>query len=479
MKVPKINMAEKHGHTYQIKVTLHGTHPPIWRSILVLGNTTLLKLHDILQIVMGWEDYHLHVFKIKGSVYGNPIDDEYGDLGTIDEATVKLSHLIHREGQRLSYEYDFGDSWNHTLLVEKILPTQEGIRYPLCLKGKRACPPEDVGGVWGYQDFLEAIRNPDHDEHEEYLTWIGGGFDPEVFDLQKVNKRLRHMGHGRSTEALQCWSMNANESSGIEINLNSLWPATLEDDQRAIAENLALRRDVIALLVYLRDHKVTGTPSTGNLPLKAVNEICIRFANPPKLEVDIGGHIYRARSESDVWPLYFRHVLASVGGLITGGLGRRWKLTPLGERFLAAPFPLQVWLLLMTWWMQTNWAIAFPFDFGDNDMPAGFSSLILKNLRELTTTQVVPFETFAKRMIEEARFSMITSNPDNAQLILNSLIERMVINPLADFGILQKEYVQHALLGEEFQQLSSFQVTPFGKGLLEAINAAMEPERRG
>ena len=112
-------------------------------------------------------------------------------------------------------------------------------------------------------------------------------------------------------------------------------------------------------------------------------------------------------------------------------------------------------------------------------MPAGFSSLILKNLRELTTTQVVPFETFAKRMIEEARFSMITSNPDNAQLILNSLIERMVINPLADFGILQKEYVQHALLGEEFQQLSSFQVTPFGKGLLEAINAAMEPERRG
>ena len=180
-------------------------------------------------------------------------------------------------------------------------------------------------------------------------------------------------------------------------------------------------------------------------------------------------------SELDVWPLYFRHVLASVGGLITGGLGRRWKLTPLGERFLAAPSPLQVWLLLMTWWMQTNWAIAFPYDFGDDDMPIGFSNLILKNLRELPTTELVPFEAFAKRMIEEARFQLITTNPKNGQLILNSLIERVVINPLADFGILQKEYLQHVLLGEEFQQLSRFQVTPFGKGLLEAINAAIEP----
>ena len=77
--------------------------------------------------------------------------------------------MIYREGQRLSYEYDFGDSWDHTLLVEKILPSQESVRYPVCLKGKRACPPEDEGGVWGYENFLEAIRNPDHDEHEEYL----------------------------------------------------------------------------------------------------------------------------------------------------------------------------------------------------------------------------------------------------------------------------------------------------------------------
>jgi hypothetical protein len=465
-------MAEKHGQTYQIKVTLHGTHPPIWRSILVPGNTTLLKLHDILQIVMGWEDCHLHMFKSKGSVYGNPMDDEYGDLGTIDEATVKLSQLIHRQGQRLSYEYDFGDSWNHTLLVEKILPTQEGIRYPLCLKGKRACPPEDVGGVWGYQDFLEAIRDPDHDEHDEYLTWIGGEFDPEAFDLQKVNARLRHMGRGRSTEALHSWSMNENELSGIKINLNSAWPATLEDDQRAIAENLALRLDVIALLVYLRDHKVIGTPSTGNLPLKAVNEICAQFVDPPQLEHDFGGHVYRARSESDVWPLYFRHVLASVGGLITGGLGRRWKLTSLGERFLAAPPSWQVWLLLLIWWTRANWAIAYSYEFEDGDMPAGFSSLTLKNLRAQPVGEAVSFESFAKRMIEDGHLSWMVTNPNNAQIILNAMIENVIMNPLADFGVLQLEHVPHKSLGARFRELSSFTVTPFGMGLLDAIDDA-------
>ena len=326
-----MNMSNNSNQIYQIKVTLDDTHPPIWRRILVPAHTTLLKLHDILQIVMGWEDYHLHMFTIEGSIYGDPADDEYGDFGTIDEANYKLNRVIYQEGQRLSYEYDFGDSWDHTLLVEKILLPQEGIRYPLCLKGKRACPPEDVGGVWGYENFLEAIRNPDHDEHEEYLTWVGGEFDPEAFDLEEVNTRLRSMGRGRSTEAKSPWAMNEDELMGAKFDLDSPWPNTLPENQRIIAEKLPLRRDVVTLLSYLRDHKVTGTQSTGNLPLKAVNEICSRFVNPPKLGNSIGDHVYRVRSEAEVWPLLFRHVLASVGGLITGGVGRRWKPSPLGN----------------------------------------------------------------------------------------------------------------------------------------------------
>ena len=469
-------MPNQSNQIFQIKVTLDDTHPPIWRRIQVPGNTTLLKLHDILQIVMGWEDYHLHMFTIEGTIYGDPADDEYGDLGTVDEARFKLNQVIHREGQRLSYEYDFGDSWDHTLLVEKILLPQEGVRYPTCLKGKRACPPEDVGGVWGYENFLDAIRDPDHDEHEMYLTWIGGEFDPEAFDLAEVNIRLRSMGRGRKTEAINPWAMHEDEFMGVKFDLDSPWPRTLPEDQRQVAEELALRRDVVTLLTYLRDHKVTGTQSTGNLSLKAVREICARFVDPPQLDETIGEHVYRVRSETDVWPLYFRHVLAAVGGLVTGGMSRRWKLTPLGERFLAAPSPLQVWLLLATWWTQTNWAVASPYGFEDGYMPPEFTRLALKHLLAIPVGELASFERFADRMIEDSRMVWNIENQDNARRILRSIVERTVINPLVDFGILQTEYEPHRILGAEFRELSTFQITPFDKGLLEAIHGAMKPD---
>jgi hypothetical protein len=465
-------MAKKPNQIYQIKVTLDGTHPPIWRRILAPNNTTLLKLHDIIQIVMGWEDYHLHMYRIEGFIYGNPADDEYSDLGTQDEAKYQLSQVIYGEGQRFTYEYDFGDSWDHTLLVEKILPPEEGIRYPLCLKGKRACPPEDVGGVWGYANFLEAISDPSHNEHDEYFEWVGGEFNPEDFDLEEINTRLRRMGRGRSTEASNAWTVEEDEPVDKKIDLASSWPQTLPDDQQAAAENLPLRRDIITLLTYLRDNKVTGTQSTGNLPLKAVHEICARFLNPPKLEDVIVEHVYQVRSETEVWPLYFRHVLASVGGLVTGGLGRRCKLTPLGERFLAAPAPLQVWLLFATWWTLTNWVIASPFGYDDGYLPAGFSRLTLTHLLDLLVDALVSFEPFADRLIEAAKLIWPTENQEMAHSILRTVIERVVVDPLGDFGILTPEYEPHKTLGAGYRELSTFRITPFGKGLLEAIKEA-------
>jgi len=104
---------------------------------------------------------------------------------------VKLKDVVSREKAKFIYEYDFGDGWEHELLVEKILPPTAGQRYPICLKGKRACPPEDVGGIWGYADFLEAIQDPNNPDHEDLLEWIGGSFDPEAFDLEEINRRLQ------------------------------------------------------------------------------------------------------------------------------------------------------------------------------------------------------------------------------------------------------------------------------------------------
>jgi hypothetical protein len=176
---------------YQIKVTLAGSKPPIWRRILVPGDVNLQKLHDIIQVVMGWTNSHLHQFIVGQTTYGEPHPDYGHEMR--DERRVKLSQIARAEA-KFRYEYDFGDSWLHDLLVEKILPPEPGQRYPVCVKGKRACPPEDVGGVWGYEVFLEAIRNPDHPEHEMYLGWIGGGFDPEAFDLEGTNEILRRLG---------------------------------------------------------------------------------------------------------------------------------------------------------------------------------------------------------------------------------------------------------------------------------------------
>ena len=467
-------MAEKHGQIYQIKVTLRGTHPLIWRRILVSGNTTLLKLHDILQIVMGWENAHLHLFKTPGLVYGDPMNDVYGDISTAVEATCKLRQLIHCAGQRFSYEYDFGDSWEHRLVVEKILSGQERQRYPICLKGKRACPPEDVGGVWGYENFLKAIQDPKHEEHEDYLNWIGGEFDPETFDLDEVNVRLKRMGRGWSTEYLDPWSVHNHGMASKEFVLDLSWSHSLPEDQLCLVEGLPLRHDVIALLTYLRDNRVTGTQSTGNLPLKAVKEICTRFSNPPVLETRIGEQVYLARSETDVWPMHFRHILASVGRLAIGGRGRRWKLTPRGERFLIEPAILQVWILATSWWLKVNWAVAFPYYIDEETLSGEFSSLALKLLLDLPVGTLVAFERFADRMVKKADMNWDSPDKDNARRVLHSVIERALINPLADFGILEKEYIPHELLGAEFQQLSSFQITPFGKGLLEAINATME-----
>jgi hypothetical protein len=178
---------------YQIKVTLRDSQPPIWRRILVRSTTTLTKLHRILQRVMGWEDAHLHRFTIQGERYGVPDEEDAGPRKTRDERKYKLSDVMAGEHSQCTYLYDFGDNWEHILEIEETLPAEEGVRYPLCFAGDRACPPEDVGGIPGYENFLEAIANPNHPEHEEFLEWIGGKFDPEAFDRNEINQKLQKL----------------------------------------------------------------------------------------------------------------------------------------------------------------------------------------------------------------------------------------------------------------------------------------------
>jgi hypothetical protein len=146
----------------------------------------LTKLHEIIQIAMGWHFSHLWGFDIEGEQYGE------SPWGTDMRSTtsIKLSQLVDEGIKKFGYTYDFGDNWDHSVTIEKTMEAEPAVKYPKCAAGKRACPPEDCGGPWMYNDFLEAINDPKHDDHEHLLEWVGGEFDSEEFDLNEVNKEL-------------------------------------------------------------------------------------------------------------------------------------------------------------------------------------------------------------------------------------------------------------------------------------------------
>jgi hypothetical protein len=191
--------------TYQLKITLRDIRPPIWRRVQVPSDATLGHLHWVIQFSMGWTNSHLHSFSIQGVEYGEPTPElGFDEMDLEDEQSVKLSAVIPGEKFKFSYLYDFGDSWDHDILVEKVLEAEPEINCPICIKAKRACPPEDCGGPWGYQEFLEAIRDPEHPEHEEMLEWVGGFFDPEEAELDEINSLLKRIPKDTTTH-FQGW----------------------------------------------------------------------------------------------------------------------------------------------------------------------------------------------------------------------------------------------------------------------------------
>ncbi len=186
-------MRKKYDRVYQFKITLKHIRPPIWRRIQVPETYSFWDLHVAIQDAMGWLDYHLHQFEMVNRSTGMKVeigmpDEEFDwDREVLPDWKQKIADYFSMENPSADYAYDFGDDWQHKIQLEKILPRERNVSYPICIKGKRACPPEDCGGTWGYQDFLEIIKNPNHQEHEEMLEWAGGEFDPEHFHVKEVS----------------------------------------------------------------------------------------------------------------------------------------------------------------------------------------------------------------------------------------------------------------------------------------------------
>ena len=178
---------------YQFRISLRGITPKIWRRIQT-KNCTLDKLHEHIQTAMGWTNSHLHSFEIKGQLFGDPrlLQGNFEEMHYRDSTTAKLSEVLPKSGEslRFDYEYDFGDRWRHNVLFEGCLRAEKGVRYPLCVEGERACPPEDVGGIHGYAKYLKTLGNPDDEEWEESSEWRGP-CRPEAFDAQAATKEMQ------------------------------------------------------------------------------------------------------------------------------------------------------------------------------------------------------------------------------------------------------------------------------------------------
>jgi hypothetical protein len=189
---------------YHLEVMLSHVKPPVWRHLQVPGNANLGWLHAVIQVAVGWTNSHLHQFLAGERVFSDPafeLDDFEGSRPVVDEQKVTLMQVAPRQGDELSYEYDFGDSWAHRIVVVKVLePDPAADRVAYCLDGARACPPEDCGGARAYADLLKIIRNPEHKEHKAMLEWLGRPFDPEAFDLDKINTFLRQLKWPHITE---------------------------------------------------------------------------------------------------------------------------------------------------------------------------------------------------------------------------------------------------------------------------------------
>ncbi|MBA2344594.1 MAG: plasmid pRiA4b ORF-3 family protein [Rubrobacter sp.] len=175
------------GTIHEIRVMLLASEPLIWRRVRLSGESNLEELHHVIQTVMDWENYHMHQFVTDDRRYG--VDEDFMP-DPESERTTTLRGVIPDPDDRLIYEYDIGDGWEHGIMVEEILSPEEGVPDPVCVGGEYAAPPEDCGGIPGYYMMLEAIEDEEHPDHEEMIEWVGGDFDPVTFDLDRINRNL-------------------------------------------------------------------------------------------------------------------------------------------------------------------------------------------------------------------------------------------------------------------------------------------------
>ena len=450
----------------QFKATLHEAKPPIWRRFTIPADKTLEDLHDVLQVLFGWVDYHLREFQIASKSYGLPDPDEEFENEKLDDSNFTLFQVLKKEGQRFCYFYDFGDGWQIDLVIEKVQESSAKETRAVCLAGERNGPPEDVGGVYGYEQFLEAIADPAHEMHADLLQWIGGHFDSEEFDIQAINKSL-----GRIGKPIDYWEVDPNPEAENHFGYKTSWITSGSKKFNETIQDLALRRDIVEMLTYIQNNKVVGTATTGNFPLKTVEEMGKLFVDPIEMWFPDGERRFLSEQEIDI--LYFYHVLANTGQLLTGGKGRKWRLTELGRRFLEESPAWQYWHLFVTFWTRTNWLSVTYVNVPEAEITNPFKLYFLFLCQKLSPTFGVTFERFVENLARNTNIawpSLFLSDEKE------HLVERVCINPFISFGVFQADYEVREYKYSSRYHLNRITITKLGASVVKAFAQSIQEE---
>jgi hypothetical protein len=451
----------------QLKITLKEIDPPIWRRVLVSPETTLLQLHDIIQYTFGWTESHLFLFEV-GSMefvhYPDWKEDAYrfqaaemAQLGEIIPTVIPV-------GGHFNYIYDMGDHWEHEICVEKTKQPEKGKSMPVCVGGQRACPPEDVGGSIGYCEFLKVIQDPESEDRDVFLTWVGGEFDPEAFDITATNRGLKKYLRNCKLIRASSWQTHV-PTVNPNTAFSSDWTRNISSEHQKIAESLPFRRDTVTLMEYLQNNKVKGTKALGNFPLKHIRRMTAGFVNPPVLDNKYGDRVFKLQSEDDVQELVFLHVFANSTGLVLGGEQMVWKVSFYGKMFLDRAPEEQVWFLTKNWFEYFNWLYCYRYDniAATFDYP-GFEKLVFKLLLSYPDQEPIDVAQIIQDFDDADPEWIEFTVAHNSEYYKERFLKSVVIVPFEKLGLI--EVVRQESIYKSLYNIKQIMMTNYGRTLM-------------
>lgn len=456
---------------YRLHITLRHTNPSIWRRVCVAGDSTLAQLHRVIQVTMGWTDSHLHLFANSDGTLFGPSDVAAGGLPMEDETAVNLKEVLQYPTQRLTYEYDLGDSWEHDVVLECSLSVSGHEPMPVCTDGFGQCPPEDVDGVGGFHAFLDAINNPDHPEHKSWLAWWGKpDFDPAELDLAGINETL---------QAPKAFDGGAEsfEDDAVE-HFQGLSPATMDRliyspfhspellqwHEVTEVEQAPVTRMLEALFEFLRGKEIKLT-AKGNLPMAVVNAMLDAGGRDALTEL-FPRELAAVRSEDDAAPVHVTRILAEIGGLTKVQRGRLSAKKKNAADPLKGQWSRPYLRLLEVMMREFNWAYldGFP-NLGGLQITAPFTFWML----QLHGAQWRPSQVY-KDSIRQA-FPLLEGEVEEtsytaADQILDGAIETRLLRLFRWFGLIETRPENTAEQRRGFNKPISVRRTPLFESVL-------------